>query len=235
MIVILTFDVEPDCPPFLWSERGLKEGLPRILELLDKHEVPGTFFFTAKWAERYQELVDEIRERHELGCHGYAHERFDKLSLKEAESVIEKAKKVLGDVKSFRAPNLKLPLEYYKILKDNGFLVDSSKALHKGWKGIREVNGVLEVPVYTTSLVTRLPWRIQLRWHKKNNRVKVLMFHPWEFVKMPINHRPDCWFGTGKKALDLLDKIIGFYKSQGAEFLTLVDFYHIYVKNKDLY
>ncbi|AEC52780.1 hypothetical protein PNA2_1865 [Pyrococcus sp. NA2] len=230
MIIILTFDVEPDCPPFINTERGLEEGLIKVLDVLDRYEVPGTFFFTAKWAPKYEEIVEIIKKNHELGCHGFAHERFDKLSKEEARDVLRKSKRILGDVKSFRAPNLRLPLTHYEVLSELGFLIDSSQAMHKGWRGIKMINGVLEVPVFTTSLVTRLPWKLQIMWHNKEENVKVFMFHPWEFVKMPKVLRIDCWFGTGERALRLLEKIIEFYKNKGAEFLTLYEFYWIYME-----
>lgn len=53
---------------------GAKQGLPRILKMLDKQEVKGTFFIPAYNAEVYPELVKEIYRRgHEIAYHGYHH------------------------------------------------------------------------------------------------------------------------------------------------------------------
>ncbi|ASJ17241.1 polysaccharide deacetylase [Thermococcus chitonophagus] len=230
MKIILTFDVEQDCPPFFSTTFGVREGLPRVLDVLKEHDVQATFFFTGEIARTFPEILDKIREDgHEVGCHGLYHERFDKLSKEVTRKRIEEALKILGRVASFRAPNLQFPNEYYDILAELGIKVDSSKATYKGSPGIRFIGEVLEVPVNVSSIISRLPWRIQKRVHGRGS-VIVYMFHPWEFVRMPKHYRIDCWFGTGEHALKMLARIIKFYKSLGAEFLTMIQFYHEYVK-----
>lgn len=113
MLVSLTFDVEQDCPPYLNTTRGMEEGLPKILDLLNEKNIKATFFFTAEMARRYPNLARRVvDEGYELGCHGFNHERFDKLKKSRAEAIIKKSLNVLrefGDVVSFRAPNLQLP------------------------------------------------------------------------------------------------------------------------------
>ena len=235
-IVVLTFDVEQDCPPFAETREGMKRGLPRVMKLLEEFGIGGTFLFTGRIAEEFPELAKRAGKKHELGCHGLEHERFDKLSYEEARQRLTEAKEILsrfGDVVSFRAPNFQFPDEYYRILVELGFRVDSTKARHKGWKsGITELGGILEVPATTTSMVTRLPWRIQERFHRKFESPIVYIFHPWEFVRMPRTLRPDCWFGTGESALEKLRKLIEFHLDSGARFLTLREFYEEYQKLK---
>ena len=78
--IAITIDVEQDCPPFLETMRGIEEGLPRLMELFRNKNIKATFFTTGRIAERYPEAIAQIPENgHELGCHGYAHERFDRL------------------------------------------------------------------------------------------------------------------------------------------------------------
>ena len=48
--VLLTVDVEPDCPPYLTGWRGVEEGLPRLLALLADEGVTATFF--VHWPDR---------------------------------------------------------------------------------------------------------------------------------------------------------------------------------------
>jgi peptidoglycan/xylan/chitin deacetylase (PgdA/CDA1 family) len=234
--VILTFDVEQDCPPFASSTKGMEEGLPLVIDLIEEYGISGTFFFTGRMAENFPELAERAAKRHELGCHGLEHERFDKLSRDEVRQRLSEAKGILdnfGKVISFRAPNFQFPDEYYPLLREVGFRIDSTKARHKGWRrGVVEISGILEVPATTTSIVTRLPWRIQKRFHERFEDPVVYIFHPWEFVRMSRRLRPDCWFGTGRKALENLQRLIEFHLSRDAEFLTLREFYDEYQKLK---
>ncbi|NJE09982.1 polysaccharide deacetylase family protein [Thermococcus sp. MAR1] len=238
MLVSITFDVEHDCPPYLTATRGMEEGLPKLLDLMAEKKVRATFFFTAEMARRFPELVKRvIDEGHELGSHNYNHERLDRLSRAEGERAIAKSLEVLrefGEVVSFRAPNLQFPSYYYDILAKNGILVDSSKATYKGYReGVRFFGDVLEVPASTTSSVIRLPWRVQKLIHPRLKEPKVYFAHPWEFVPMQREKiRWDCRFNTGDKAIELLGRLIDYYKSRNAKFLTMRDYYNEYQKLK---
>ncbi|ASJ01275.1 polysaccharide deacetylase family protein [Thermococcus gorgonarius] len=234
MIVSITFDVEHDCPPYLTTTRGMEEGLPKLLDLMAEKRIRATFFFTAEMAKRFPELVKRvIDEGHELGSHTYNHERLDKLTKEEGAKIIEKSLKILrefGDVVSFRAPNLQFPDYYYEILEKNGVLIDSSKANYKGYRGgVKFFGNVLEVPASTTSSVIRLPWRLQRIIHSRLKEPRVYFAHPWEFVPMQREKiRWDCRFNTGDKAIELLGMLIDHYKSQGAMFLTMREYYDLY-------
>ncbi|MEU6641840.1 glycosyltransferase [Saccharomonospora sp. NPDC046836] len=61
--IVLTFDDGPD-----------PEWTPRILEVLRKHDVPGTFFVLGAMAARHPDLIRQIRDAgSELGVHTYTH------------------------------------------------------------------------------------------------------------------------------------------------------------------
>lgn len=48
------------------------EYLPEVLDVLEQHDVQGTFFIVGRWAERFPDLLQEIHRRgHELANHGY--------------------------------------------------------------------------------------------------------------------------------------------------------------------
>ncbi|WP_297498857.1 polysaccharide deacetylase family protein [Thermococcus sp.] len=237
MMVAITFDVEHDCPPYLTTTKGMEEGLPRILDLLEEKGVKATFFFTAEMAKRFPHLVKRvIDEGHELGSHNYNHERLDRLSREEGTQAIEKSLRVLrefGDVTSFRAPNLQFPDYYYRVLERNGVLIDSSRATYKGYRsGVRFFGNVLEVPTSTTSSVIRLPWGLQKIIHSRLKEPRVYFAHPWEFVPMQGEKvRWDCKFNTGRKALELLGLLIDYYKGR-AKFMRMSEFYPEYQKLK---
>jgi peptidoglycan/xylan/chitin deacetylase (PgdA/CDA1 family) len=55
---------------------GAQSGLPRILRLLDKYDIPSTFFIPAVSALLHPEMIPAIMKsgRHEIGVHGWIHE-----------------------------------------------------------------------------------------------------------------------------------------------------------------
>lgn len=231
--VIISFDVERDCPPYLDSAKGVLYGLPRLLELLREERIRATFFTTGFIAERYPSIIKRVvDEGHELGCHGYRHERLDKLGADDARRVVEKATMILRRfsdyVVSFRAPNLQLPEPYIRILIENGYYADSSLALYKPpfRKGIEVyAEGLVRVPASITSSMLRLPWRLQRLIHGRLPSPVVYFSHPWEYIDMRKERvRFDCRFGTGVAALDKLRKVIRFHRERGAVFLTMKEY-----------
>lgn len=117
------------------GEYVLKQGMPRLLELYDKHNVKATFFFTGHIAKLFPEVVKMvIPYGHEIGSHGYSHEvdkAFDVLSLKEQKIHLKKSKEILEDISgkeviSFRAPAARVNNDTVKALLENGFRIDSS-------------------------------------------------------------------------------------------------------------
>ena len=134
MKIALTFDIERDNPNFLDSYIGIKDGLLRILSLLDDCEVKGTFFCTGRVVERMPEYVKKIEDKgHEIGCHSLNHERLNQLNFENCQEIISQNKKLIekvcpnSKILGFRAPYLKSPKFLFKILDDEGFKYDSSK------------------------------------------------------------------------------------------------------------
>ena len=87
--IALTFDDGPD-----------PEHTRKILDILDEHESKATFFVIGRKVEKHPEVAREIVERgHELGVHGFAHDRLFSLrgprrvreDLRRAVEAIEKA------------------------------------------------------------------------------------------------------------------------------------------------
>ena len=123
------------------AEKIYKVKLPRFLDLLAKHDILSTFYFTGMMAEMVPEALELVKEQgHEIGCHGYDHspsKAFDLLSYEEQISELEKAKRAIepiaGTITSFRARALRINQYTIKALEDSGFSTDSSIAPHLHW------------------------------------------------------------------------------------------------------
>jgi peptidoglycan/xylan/chitin deacetylase (PgdA/CDA1 family) len=227
--VSLGIDVEPDCPPYLATQyRGVEDGLPRILDALDRAGVPTTCFCTGEVAARYPQRVDDLLRRgHELASHGYSHRPFDTLSLEEARQDISAAADVLRSfgvpVTSFRAPNLRFPDRYLHLLEERGFLVDSSQAKYKrAYYAAPAPTTLTRVPASMTSSVLRLPRWIRDPWLRSLSSPVVLFVHPWEFVDLTRERlRVDCRFRTGEPALRAVLEVVALFRDRGATFVRM--------------
>ncbi len=110
-------------------------GLGRLLDLLERAEVRGTFFVLGWIAERFPGLVAEIRRRgHELGCHSHEHrlvhgmapEEF-RADLRRALDAIEAAAGVRPRL--YRAPSFSIGRRNpwaLRVLAEEGIEIDSS-------------------------------------------------------------------------------------------------------------
>lgn len=227
LTVCITADVEPDCPPYLWTWRGIEQGMPRFLDLLDAAGVRATLFTTSQVAERYPEIVrDGVRRGHELGCHGITHTAFDTLDRAAAEREITESARVLrtfAPVVSFRAPYLRLPDAYLTLLEAAAFQLDSSQAKYKRsyWRRSPSTR-LMRVPASATSSVLRLPRLVRRAYLGALATPLVLFVHPWEFVDFRhTDLRLDCRFRTGDPALRCLESVIADLRRRGARFVTM--------------
>jgi peptidoglycan/xylan/chitin deacetylase (PgdA/CDA1 family) len=225
--VALTVDMEPDCPPFLWTWRGVTEGAPKLMELFARHQVPVTWFTTGETARLHPASVTAIVDAgHELACHGVSHQRFDWMSKDSARWEIQESTKRLrefGEITSFRAPYLRFPGHYLDLLEDEGFHLDSSQARYKkDVPGDENGPSLVRIPASITSSALRIPKLIREYFLGRLPDPVVLFVHPWEFVDFTqTNLRYDCRFRTGQPALDALSSVIGFFKGRGAQFTTM--------------
>lgn len=114
------------------GQYGPKRCVQRILDLLQKHEIKGTFYVPGWIAERNEELVKEIYNNgHELGHHGYTHERFYDKTYEEQVEIIDKSqeifKKITGKtVTGFRTPSGDWAESTPDLLIKKGFKYSSS-------------------------------------------------------------------------------------------------------------
>jgi peptidoglycan/xylan/chitin deacetylase (PgdA/CDA1 family) len=229
--VSLGIDVEPDCPPYLATQyRGVVEGLPKLLDLLDDvtPQVRVTCFCTGSVAERYPHRIGEILRRgHELASHGHTHRRFDRMSELEARNEIQLSTDTLrafgAAVTSFRAPNLQFPHRYLSLLEACGYRVDSSLAKYKTeYYTSRRATALTRIPASMTSSMLRLPRWLRDPWLRSLASPVVLFVHPWEFVDLTRERlRLDCRFRTGQPAVDDLRSAIELFIARGARFVRM--------------
>lgn len=105
--------------------------IPRILDLLDKHEITTTFFTPGWTVDHFTETVEEIVSRgHELAAHGYFHERLTEITPEAEESVFQRGlvafEKMGVKPEGFRAPSWVISDRTIKLIQKLGFKYDSN-------------------------------------------------------------------------------------------------------------
>jgi len=140
--VCLGFDMETDIGSWTRNYEGLRRGTPRILDLLEKLGISGTFLFTGKAALTSPETVRAVLKKgHEVGCHTLRHETIgeelfelpglDPLPASQVRANVELATKTVEEVAgvrpvSFRAPRLFGSTELVKALEGLGYVADAT-------------------------------------------------------------------------------------------------------------
>jgi len=118
----LTFDIESTS----------QKPTSLILNLLDKYGYKAIFFVPAKILESNPKIFLSIRNRgHEIGLHGFEHERFDTLTKKQKQYLLKKSVKIYKKIfkvnpRYFRAPQFSSDIELLNLLENFGFKYDSS-------------------------------------------------------------------------------------------------------------
>src|SRR5262245_25351062 len=116
------------------GEYGAVDGLPRILRMLDTHQMPASFFIPAVSIALHPDMVKQIQAsgRHEIGIHGWIHERLPLLNNEQEEQrlltqSIDFLTKAMGKRPvGYRAPSWQFSFWTMKQVKEAGFLYDSS-------------------------------------------------------------------------------------------------------------
>lgn len=126
-VALFTFDVDPN----VYAPNFHDVVVPRVLDILRDYDIKATFFWPGMMAEAYPKLVERcVNEGHEIGHHGWAHERLVTYSLEESLALVEKGlesiRKVTdAPIRGFRSPAGDMGPDIFSILADHGFLYDS--------------------------------------------------------------------------------------------------------------
>ncbi|MDP9694339.1 UNVERIFIED_ORG: peptidoglycan/xylan/chitin deacetylase (PgdA/CDA1 family) [Arthrobacter globiformis] len=111
---------------------GPKVAVPRLLQILARQEVRGTFFIPGFTAESYPDVVRQIVDGgHEVAHHGYLHEPMQGIDTATEASYMDRGLEALEKVAGirpvgYRAPWWELNWHSPALLADRGFLYDSS-------------------------------------------------------------------------------------------------------------
>ena len=164
--VALSFDVDQETlslrdgktsPALLaQGEYGSRAGIPRILKLLERYSIPASFYIPAVSALLHPDDVRCIADAdHEVGLHGWIHERNSNLAEADERDLSYRAADVLTRLTGkapvgLRTASWDFSTATLKILREMGLLYDSSlmgddepyELLEDG-----EPTGIVELPV----------------------------------------------------------------------------------------
>lgn len=107
-------------------------GVTRILAMLAEQDVRATFFIPGHTAETYPDSVRAIDAGgHEIGAHGYVHERVADLKPEKERWIMEKGMTILEGITGkrpigYRSPSADFTAETATILQEFGITYDSS-------------------------------------------------------------------------------------------------------------
>lgn len=139
-----------------WGEFGRRVGVPRVLAVLARHQVPASFFMPAVCAliepDETRRIVDA---GHEIGLHGYIHENNSLLEADTERTLILRARDVLEEAAGsaplgFRSANWDLSASTIDIVREIGCVYDSSLMADEDCYELLvrgEPSGLVEVPV----------------------------------------------------------------------------------------
>ena len=166
--VLLSFDVDNDTTTIARNETpsigamsqgeyGARVGLRRVVDLMDRHEIPASFFIPAVSLVLRPDMVDVIQEsgRHEFGVHGWIHELNTELDADTERELVTRATDYLERVTGrrpvgYRAPSWNFSPNTLRIICGLGFLYDSSlMADDRPYELVQDGDptGMVELPV----------------------------------------------------------------------------------------
>src|ERR1700730_6547412 len=139
-----------------WGQYGSRVGVPRILPLMKKYDVPATFYVPAVAALLHpDEQRQVIAEGHEIGIHSWIHELNSVLSYEAESDIMNRAADTLEKITGVRPVGSRTASWDFsphtlRITKEMGLLYDSSLMADVDCYELLldgEPTGVVELPV----------------------------------------------------------------------------------------
>lgn len=253
-MVLLSFDIEEfDLPLELGQSISHEEqidiseqGLNRILDILDKHNIAATFYSTAHFMESIHDTTRRrlVDKKHEIASHGYYHSKHnDSDHLKSRLRLEELTGK---SVKGFRMPRMQ-KVSHSK-LAQSGYSYDSSlhptlipgrynnldkpRLPHQDASGLwvlpASVTPLLRIPLFWLSMHILPMWLYMflVEHTLRQEQYLNIYFHPWEFAELKQSgyHLPRIITrNSGLELVGRLDKLISHLKGKGFIFTTSID------------
>lgn len=149
------------------ADFGAQEGLPRVLAMLDKYQIPSSFFIPAVSALLHPEMIPAIMKsgRHEIGVHGWIHEYPPAIgSAAEEERLLNQAIDYLTKATGkrpvgYRAPAWAFSEHTMGLIRKAGMFYDSSlQAMDEPYEIVSngEPTGIVELGIDWT--LTETPY-----------------------------------------------------------------------------
>jgi peptidoglycan/xylan/chitin deacetylase (PgdA/CDA1 family) len=139
------------------GEYGSRAGLPRVLALLEKHGIAASFFVPAVSAMIHKDSMKAIVRsgRHEVGLHGWIHERNSQLDAATERELLTRAANTLQTITGKRPVGMRTPSWDFspytiQIAKELDLLYDSSlMADDRPYEVLAagQPTGIVELPV----------------------------------------------------------------------------------------
>lgn len=164
--VLLSFDSDHETPSLrdgetspgrmAQGEYGARVAVPRILELLKRHEARASFYIPAVCALlRPDEVPGYVTDGHEVAVHGWIHERNTLLSYEQELDLLGRAVEVLQEQAGSRPVGIRTPSWDFsdstlRVIQELGFVYDSSlMADDEPYELLADgqPTGVVEIPV----------------------------------------------------------------------------------------
>lgn len=134
-----------------------RRGIERVLDLLARRGVPGTFFVEGWNARKYGTLAREVvTAGHEVAGHGWMHEAWSELHLERERELIDRTTEAIAEAtgerpRGWRAPSGLTTKATLRLLDEAGYQYDSSM-------GDDDVPYLLQTSAESDRTIAELPW-----------------------------------------------------------------------------
>ena len=211
---------------------GPKQGVPRILDMLDSHQVKATFFIPGVVAEHYPEVVREIARRgHDIGFHGYLHEESTKTTYEQEDATMHRSEKIIYDltgqkIAGHRAPGGVIHDYSLRLFLEHGYIYSSNWRDSDG-PFLHQIDGktvpLVELPKDSIFDDTAYDFYTDAAPERYGLKSPDEMFEIWkeEFDSLAVEGRMINFvlhpqFVGRASRVQMLSRLIGYMKSHGA-------------------
>ena len=211
---------------------GPKQGVPRILDMLDVHQVKATFFIPGVIAEKYPLVVKEIARRgHDIGFHGYLHEESTSTTYEQEDATMHRSEKIIYDltgqkIAGHRAPGGVIHDYSLRLFLEHGYIYSSNWRDNDG-PFLHQIDGktvpLVELPKDSIFDDTAYDFYTDAAPERYGLKSPDEMYEIWkdEFDTLAVEGRMINFvlhpqFVGRASRVQMLSRLIGYMKSHGA-------------------